>query len=326
MALIVFSTEAKEEMAFHIISFLLSAACFFVAEDYKRKKHYRNAGTDNALVWAGLGWLVSNIFWLLSDSGLTDNQAMIIGCLITTIIFIIATLRYADIFVALCAFASGILFLFSLMQTMGNFGKAIIPFVGFLYAVGVYLYLRFKVSEDNKIFYHDCMALMEAAALIVAYLSVNYFVVRSFSEEMFDLDLTEGQDIPFGKLFMFLTIVLPPAYIYLALKFKNRVMLRMGLLLIAATIFTIRYYNSVLPIEIASILGGAFLIGGSYFLIRWLTVPKYGFSVQEEGENTGYRIAESLIVAQTFSQPAASQDTNQFGGGNYGGGGANENF
>ena len=326
VSLLVASTGASEEVVFQFFMLIFSGTCLIFAEKYKKEKHYFHAGTDNALLWAGLGALIGNVFWILLESGLHDEPVVIVGCLLATGICSIATLRYADAFVALCGFAFGLTALFFIFGQLGTMGKAVIPFAGFGYSFGIYYYIKKRISEEGKVFYKDCLSIVEIAALLCAYLSVNYYVVRELSVEMFDLDLTDGQDIPFGLFFTFLTIAVPPGYIYLALKNKNRIMLRIGLLLIAASIFTIRYYHSVLPIETALIVGGAILIGSSYFLIRWLNVPQFGFSIKEEKEEEGLLKAESLIVAQTFAPAAVPSDTNQFGGGGFGGGGANDTY
>ncbi len=326
LSLVVLATDINEEFAFQIVNFIYSIACFHFAEKYKKDKHYFNAGTDNALVWAGTGSLIGNVFWILFEAGIHDQTVWIAGLFLASFACFIVTLRYADVFVALSYFISGLLALLFLCGNMGIWGKAIIPFAGFVYSAGTYIILKYRVSAENKFFYHDCIAIAEAAALISAYISVNYFVVRELSIVMLDLYLNEGQDIPYGNIFLLLTIAIPPAYIYLGLKDKNRIMLRIGMLLVGASLFTIRYYHSILPPEVAMIIGGALLIGISYFLLKFLKTPQYGFSIKEENESAGYKIAESLIVAETFSQQPSAESGNRFGGGSFGGAGANENY
>ena len=326
MSFVVLTTGINEKFVFQAVNFIFSIGCFYFAEQYKKHKYYYNAGTDNALVWAGTGSLIGNVFWILFEAGLHDQSVWIVGFILASLVCFLTTLRYADVFVALSAFVCGLIALFFFFGNMGSLGKAFIPFAGLTYSLTTYFILKQRVSNEHKLFYHDCIAIAEAAALICAYISVNYFVVSELSIEMFNLNLIEGQDIPYGIIFTFLTVAIPPAYIYFALKNKNRIMLRIGLLLIGASIFTIRYYHTFLKVEIAMILGGSILIGLSYFLLKWLNSPKYGFSVKEDLENQSYKIAESLIVAQTFSQQPTLQGNTEFGGGNFGGAGASDNF
>ncbi|MBC7387663.1 MAG: hypothetical protein H7329_00490 [Opitutaceae bacterium] len=326
ISFVVLTTGIDEEFAFHVVNFIFSIGCFYFAEQYKKEKHYYNAGTDNALIWAGTGSLIGNAFWILFETGFHDQSVWIVGFILATFICFLVTLRYADVFVALAASICGLITLFFLFGNMGNLGIAFIPFAGFSYSLSTYLILKHKVSKEHKLFYHDCIAITEAASLICAYISINYFIVRELSIEMFDLNLSEGQDIPYGFIFNFLTVAIPPAYIYFALKNKNRIMLRIGLLLVGASIFTIRYYHSILRAELAMLLGGSLLIGLSYFLLKWLHSPKFGFSVKEDLENQSYKIAESLIVAETFSQQPDVQRNIELGEGNFGGAGANESY
>ena len=87
-------------------------------------------------------------------------------------------------------------------------------------------------------------------SLITTYAAVNYFAVRELSNLLFDLHLPEGASIPGGWFFWLTTILIPPLYIFRALKTKDSLMLRTGLFLLTATIFTIRYYYSVAPVEV----------------------------------------------------------------------------
>lgn len=142
---------------------------------------------------------------------------------------------------------------------------------------------------------------------------------------MFDHYYTEGEEIPYAFVFYFFTVLLPPAYIYLGLKQKDRLLFRIGLLLIVASILTIRHYHSVLPVEIAFTMGGAVLIGLSYGLIRWLQTPRNGFTFKAQDE-TNLAIAESLLVVQSFAKGNVPNDGANFGGGDFGGAGSSSSY
>jgi hypothetical protein len=178
--------------------------------------------------------------------------------------------------------------------------------------------------------YSDGLTLATITCLVCVYAAGNYFVVREASIEMFNLSLNEGQDIPFGWLFWMFTIVIPLLYIGRGIQKKDAVLLRVGLLLVAAIVFTVRYYYHVIPAELAMVLGGMFFIILSYALIKYLHQPRYGFTYKEQRDKNfmDKLQVESLVIAQTFSGPASSAtDTGtQFGGGTGGGGGATGEF
>ena len=78
------------------------------------------------------------------------------------------------------------------------------------------------------------------------------------------------------------------------------------------------------------VMGGILFIGIAYALIKYLYEPKYGFTYREQDEPffMDKLQVESLVIAQTFSEPRLpSSDTGtQFGGGTGGGGGATGEF
>ena len=116
------------------------------------------------------------------------------------------------------------------------------------------------------------------------------------------------------------------AYVVAGLRKKDPILLWTGLGLVAAAVFTIRYYYHLLPAELAMILGGSILIAGAYGLIRFLHTPKKGFSsIAPDGPHPLENLPiESLIQAETF-KIAPTQPTDQsgrFGGGSGGGAGA----
>jgi hypothetical protein len=320
------SSGMIEEIGFQIIGFLLGITCLFMAENYKQKEHFFKAGTDNALVWAGSGFLIGNVFWILFETEMAIENAMLIGFFFSFLVCSLATLRYADILAAISAFFCWFLFLFFVCGKLGDFAKALLPFISLANAIGIYLLVQKWNTDKINIYYGSCFAIIKAAALLMAYISVNYFVVREMSAVMFDLALAEGEDIPFAALFYFFTFAIPVFYIFFGLKTKDRLMLRIALLLVVISILTIRHYHSVLPIETAMTVGGCILLGISYFLIRYLKTPKHGLTYQNEEEGNRLMNLEGILIAQTFGGAHKPNSDPNFGGGSFGGGGASGGF
>ena len=148
---------------------------------------------------------------------------------------------------------------------------------------------------------------------------------------MFNLNLQEGQNIPFAWLFWIFTVSIPLVYIARGIQKKDVVLMRMGLIFIAAIVFTVRYYYHVLPAETAMMLGGLIMIAIAYSLIKYLKEPKYGFTDEEQSNANSFarKQIESLIIAETFGQTKIETNTGnatEFGGGSGGGGGAGGEF
>jgi len=320
------SSEMTEEIGFQIIGFLFGISCLFMAENYKQKEHFFHAGTDNALLYAGIGFLVGNLFWILVGSESTGGSALTVGFFFSFLICSFATIRYADILAAISAFVCWFLFLFFFCGKLGDLVKALLPFISLANAVGIYLLAKKWNTGKINIYWGTCFAIIEAAALLMAYISVNYFVVREMSAMMFDLALAEGEEIPFAALFYFFTFAIPVFYIFWGLKIKDRLMLRMALLLVLVSILTIRHYHSILPIETAMTIGGFILLAISYLLIRYLQTPKHGLTYQNEEEGNRLLNLEGILIAQTFGGAHKPNSDPNFGGGSFGGGGASGGF
>jgi hypothetical protein len=123
---------------------------------------------------------------------------------------------------------------------------------------------------------------------------------------------------------------LPFVYLYFGLKKKDEILLRIGLLLIAAAVGTFRYYYHILPTDVVLTLAGTLLLGVVYTVMKYLETPKHGFTyeVLDEKHPMDSLKIESLVVAETFShiQAAPADEGTKFGGGDFGGGGSSADF
>lgn len=322
-ALIFLSAVSEAEPVMQFLTLVFGFGCLAIGEHYKKHKHYFHAGADNALVYMAIGLTLFVVGWIISDTWGYGLELPIY--FLATVLFLACAYRYIDPFLGLAAFCAWFLTLFFFLGELRDIGKAVIPFVGLLNAIGIYLWVKLSEHQQKWQYHTTCLKALEIAALLAGYLSVNYFVVRELSEEMFGTYLEPGQEIPFAFLFYFFTVAIPPAYIFFGLWKKDRILLRIGLLLIALSIATIRMYHSMLPIETALTMGGLLLLATAYGLIRWLKTPQRGFTFEAD-KDSDHRILESLVVAQSFSKGAAPESETQFGGGDFGGGGASDGY
>jgi hypothetical protein len=228
------------------------------------------------------------------------------------------------------AFIALLVIIFYGVTPLGNMAKTIMPFLLMTISFMVY-WLAKNYSNNNRLrYYQHCCTLIKILALLILYAAGNYFVVREVSNSLFDLQLKEGESIPYGWIFWIPTVLLPAIYIFRGLQKKDVILLRAGLILVAAVIFTIRYYYHLAPLEIAMSIGGTVMIVTAYFITKYLTPPKHGFTHAEPNDPdlAGLLQVEALIVAQTFHQTPAPETGQRFdfGGGSGGGAGATDSF
>lgn len=315
---------SASETTFGILTFVYALFLYAALEFVIREKKNYRSGIDDALLWLSIVALVSAVA-LLFPSVSVQGYAVLL--FIAAFYFL---LRFANAVIGAVAFMALLTLVFYTLTPLGNIAKTIMPFLLMGLSFAVYRLAK-NLSNNNRLrHYKQGCTLIEILALIILYAAGNYFVVREVSNSLFDLRLKDGESVPFGWVFWFPTILLPLVYIFRGLQKREVILLRTGLLLVAAIVFTVRYYYHVAPIEIAMSIGGALLILIAYFITKYLTPPKHGFTHAEPNDPqlAGLIQVESIIVAQTFHQtPTAEPDKHfDFGGGSGGGAGSTGNY
>jgi hypothetical protein len=130
------------------------------------------------------------------------------------------------------------------------------------------------------------------------------------------------------------TALLPPCLLLLGWRRREPLLLYAGLLLVGASIATIRHYREVMPLSFALILIGAACLALALFSRRWLRSgekgERDGFTADPLLDNTNRTEAIRSVVAMASftpaAQPPASRPAFQGGGGGFGGGGATGSF
>lgn len=306
---------------FSILCFTFSVLCYVTLELIIKKKHHFKSGVDDALLWASGGLLYAAIF-------LVSDMNFVIPMIFIFIYSIYLTHRFANALMGAVILYSGLLILslsfFTLLRYTGIFVNL------FLFIISGFTYFLSKKAalKINFKFYKNAFIVIQVVALILAYKNINYYFV-SFYMQLNDGKGASNFASVLSILIWILTIALPFCYIYMGIKNKDRLIGRVGLVLIVAIVFTIRQFYSLLPLEILMLSGGVILIALAYYLSKYLQPEKYGFTslpVSAELSNGRSQI-ESLIIAETFSgMPQPTTSTTNFGGGNFGGGGASGEF
>ncbi|THU33412.1 hypothetical protein FAM09_25000 [Niastella caeni] len=303
-----------------IVSLMLYTALEFLIRE---KKHYRS-GIDDALLWLSIA------FMSIAAALLFPYISFLARSVLIFILTFYILLRFGNILISGLVYLSFLAIVFYAVIRLGDVAKIIMPFL--LMAISFFVYWLMKKNKHNSRvkYYKTSCTFVEILALVTLYAAGNYFVVREVSNSMFELGLKEGESIPGGWFFWITTILLPIAYIFRGIQKKDVVILRTGLVLVAAIVCTIRYYHHIAPLEVAITIGGIIMIIIAYAITKYLTTPRHGFTHAEPNDPAlaGWLQVESLVVTQTFHQttPVETVDQTKFGGGSGGGGGATGGF
>lgn len=324
VSLVLSNTKLLESPAYYIF---LGVCTYIALEVAVRVYHHYKSGVDDALLWtAGSLLIMAPYIYIDQKYNLSSLSSGLLISGMMTVLATYFTLRFADMLMALLAFCALIAFVFFAWYQYGFHPLSSMPFLIILLSATIYL-LAGALSKKHWI-YKNCLSIIQLASLLTTYAAGNYFVVRELGSMMNNVVLSSDQGIPFGWFFWLWTFGIPLVYIAIGLRKKEVILLRSGLILVAAAAITFRSYYQILPIEVMLVLIGALLLGLSYGLMRYLKTPKHGFTAEEldDDQLLDQLKVESLIVSGTFGDGAATPEGSRMGGGNFGGGGASGNF
>jgi uncharacterized membrane protein YgcG len=302
-----------------VLLVLNALICYMALELFVRSKQYYNAGIDNVL----MGCVVINILSAFLFNDYANSDIITSGCI--SLLCLWLCIRFIDAFMAMLCYCSLLLLIFFICMKMGDLATTIIPFIVMITSAIVYFITKRLLNKQDSLFYDFCLKFILFLTLITFYASGNYFIVKELSDKIFP-DST-GNSIPLNWFFWIFTIIIPPAYLFWGILKKNILFIRTGIGLVAATIFTIRYYYTFFPGEIEMLVIGMLVIATSYILIKYLRTPQHGFSFEKGTyDKNDLRNAEALIIAQAFGKKQVESKGFEFGGGSSGGGGATGNY
>ncbi|MBZ4034890.1 hypothetical protein K6T82_08935 [Flavobacterium sp. 17A] len=295
----------------------------FAGAEVLAKQNYRNHGLDDAFILGALSCLG------VAVAITTEGYETVIAFFVAIGAFFMFV-RYLHLLSMLVFCISVTAFLFFGMFEFGDFGKAILPFAAMIFA-GVFYFLTKKIMKNlTESYYYNGLLLANGFCLVLFYFSCNYLVVRELSGELLGTDVKPGTDIPFAYFFYAFTFIIPVVYLLQALKTKDRIMLWLSFLAVAFSIYTIRFYYAVLPIEVALTLGGVVLFAIAYFSIKKLKEKESGLTFKPDRINhsDNFLSAEALVVASTFGMKPEVKTVSpmEFGDGGFSGGGSQGSF
>jgi len=220
--------------------------------------------------------------------------------------------------------------LFRIITNIGGVVEALMPFI-FMAIFGVIYWTSKKLQQRlSNVVFENQFVLVKTIALTLFYLAGNYFVVRKLSVELMGLNLSEHDDIPYAFVFYILTALVPIGYLYRGIKMKSILLIRVGLLIIALSAFTFKYYFSLGHPVLTITVSGALLIIIALVLFNYLKQVRGGFTrellLQDKWNSPNLT---ALIASQTLGGNKADNPTDNDGlmsGGSFGGAGAGGNW
>jgi hypothetical protein len=295
--------------------------CIIGSELLSRKEYYKH-GLNDAFILS-IPLFASIAIGLSTESvpfALVVLALSSLGCVI----------RYLHTTSALVS-CIGFLSVLSYLVTQEHLiNKAYLPFLGLFLGLLLFLITVILSKNENAFQYKNALLATKVFSLLLIYFSMNYLVVRELSEILMNIKVTKGNDIPFAVLFYLLTFLIPVFYILFGLNKKDRIFLLIGMSTFAFSIFTIRYYYAILPIETALVIGGIILFGLIFLAIQKLKNFTTGLTFQPDRGNDSSFILHAqafLVTSQVNTQaPAVEESKMPFGGGGFSGGGAGESF
>ncbi len=247
-----------------LISLVFGTLFYVLLEILVKVKHLYRAGIDDALLLAAVGFIIFAL-----ESFLPDARPEIVSYLVALPLLLWCTIRFADLVMAFalnaCIFQITILLLkneFAVQQNM-------IPFAVMTVSLLIYWIAKTCVRLKAMAPWRRCWILFETSGLVTLYLGGNIFITK----EIFNISSSM-------TLFYSLTAVMPLLYIALGILRRNAILFRVGLLALAFSILTFKYYFSIGYTEFLLTGTGITLILIAKLGTHYLKTPKYGFTIE----------------------------------------------
>lgn len=309
-----------EEYGYRILSLFMGTLILYITEKLLIKdKHHYKSGVTEAGIYSSLSMIA---FALLGP----DPSHLIICAIVGFLLAAFAAIRYLNLVALVMAMGFMGWIIFQILTAMGGIMEALIPFVFMATCATIYWYSGKLQEKVKNVIFDDQFVLVKSIALLFFYGSGNYFVVRELSISLMGLSLSPNEDIPFATIFYLFTALVPVGYMYWGIKGKSILFIRVGLLALALSVVTFKYYFSLGHPMLTVTICGAGLIVIALVLFNYLRQIRSGFTREEllhdqwnSSDLTAF-IASQTLGGHQMNSP--KEDEVIFKGGSFGGAGA----
>jgi hypothetical protein len=309
--------------SFQLISVIFGLGILLTLEFLLIKKnHHYLSGVTEAAIYTGLSFIYFGVLGF-------DIDTIIFYPLVGLLLALFAAIRYLNLLAMVTALFFFSWILFQLLYDLGGMYQALIPFIFIIAFISVYLLSTSLEKKLSNFLFNDQFIIIQTLSLLLIYIAGNYFVVRELSISLMDMNLSRGENIPFAYLFYAFTALIPIGYILWGIKRRSLLFLRTGLLTIALSVITLKYYFSLGHPIVTITFSGLILISISLLLLNYLKNSKKGFTREKLlDDKWGSKNITGIIASETLggNQINDTQESTSFNGGNFGGGGAGSNW
>jgi uncharacterized membrane protein YgcG len=314
--------DGNSQAGVGVFMIVFGVGSFFLAEKVfiEKNNHFRS-GVAEAVAYSACGFLIFGI-GLLTD----ENEHVLLITGVAVLAYM--SIRFLDLLCHIfCIATLGGLIFYECYQLGGIF-QQIIPFVIIVSFSAIYWLARRLRKNEASWVWDDNLRLTEFLSLLIIYAGGNYLVVRECSIEMLDLHLEPGQDIPLAFFFYAFTAISPLVLLYRGVMVRSIGLIRIGVVTLALSILTFRYYFSITPPEVALTVAGLIVLGVAAWLFNYLKIDRFGFTREKLlSRQWVSNEVTAFAVSQTMGGNVTKPDESfKGGGGSFGGGGASGDF
>lgn len=320
LAIVVFTesldwNNAKYFSLFFAISGMLILEILLI----KRFRYYGN-GIDDAFVFSSLFCLLAFVGFALNNH-IDDAYLYLIAAMVAAFF----CLRYIDSLSVIIAIAALFISVFYFIEGFGSSSFSVMPFV-FMTLSAVLWVLQIKLAHARKgktKYFKNPLQTMGVMCALLFYFSGNYFIVRENYNTLYHWDPVPGTNIPSAYFYHAFTICCPAVYLALGLKKRNRHLLWVSFFCVGFSVFTIRHYHAILPLETAMLGGGAIIFSLSWWAMRCFRDRPSGpvYSTKDNDLTQEALLVQAVVLsghqtnkgAETISS-AADEGEGEFGG------------
>ncbi len=299
---------------------LFGVLCYVALEIMCGKKNHKDSGVDIVLMAAVATCMAGGLELFFSPA-----QEDIFLSFLLLLIFSWFTYRFVNVISGLAAFLCLLVFVFNTYTALGEFTIFSFPFVLMGLTAFTYYFSENKTKQNSYFVYYPIFKAIKIASLFAFYGAGNYFVVESIIHNNYLL--TSHSALSFGWFFWLWTFAIPIVYLFVGISRKNILFIRTGVLFIAISFVTFKYYHAIIPIDVALLIAGIIVVPLSYILMKFLKDGKYGFVYNAEATTSSkMEDLEAFALSQLAMPPQAPDESTKFGGGNFGGAGSGSNY
>lgn len=260
------------------VSFIFSFICYVALEYSISKKNSFSTGIDDALQIASSVFFYSGIVIIFDDQ--LKNVPDIAYAIAAFPIAVYFTARFMSLLFAAALICCLFIILFLLQEQTFAAAHSAIPFQ--IMGWAVILYFIIKKLQNVKMLrpWFPCLLISEIFVILTFYTASNYFAVRQFNVEFWEMKFTKDMAFPLAGLHFFLTGLIPVLFICTGVINKDRILIRIGLLTCIFSAFTFQNHFFEEYLQEFLLVSGIIFMLTAIMIKRYIGDEKHGFTAR----------------------------------------------